>query len=136
MGRSLTAGLVRWAAVAALGMGVAACKSVTAGGSACTGEVVPGIAVAVRDSVSGASIAQGASGTITSGSYTEAMRPLQNDNDGIPLWIGGADERAGTYSLRITRPGYQTWTQSNVKVQEGPCHVFTTQLNARLVAAP
>jgi hypothetical protein len=130
---SFTAGLARWAAIAAACAGVAGCSSITAGGSECTTELVPGIAVAVRDATTGQPAAQGASGVITSGSYSENMRVLQNDTSGVPLWIGGADERNGTYSLRITKPGYQTWTQDGVRVVNGVCHVLTTQVEAKLV---
>jgi hypothetical protein len=124
--------IIRCAAIVALAAASGACRSVTAGGSACTAEVVPGIAVAVRDQATGAPAAQDAVGTITSGTYSEHMRLIGSDN-GAPLVLGGADEREGTYTVRITKTGYQPWEQSNVRVVQGVCHVITTEILATLV---
>jgi hypothetical protein len=124
-------GFLRCAALVLMAS-VGGCRSATAGGSACTTEVVPGIAVAVRDQATGAPAATGAVGTITSGTYSERMRLIGSDN-GEPLVLGGADEREGTYTVRIEKTGYQPWEQSNVRVRQDICHVITAEILANLV---
>jgi hypothetical protein len=46
-----------------------------------------------------------------------------------------AGERAGTYVVTVTAPGYETWRMENVRVNDGRCHVSTKTLKVRLVRA-
>jgi hypothetical protein len=46
------------------------------------------------------------------------------------LWF--AYERAGTYDVEVTAPGYERWRRSDVRVTRGPCHVASQVLRVRL----
>jgi len=91
----------------------------------CTLDVNYGLQIVIRDSVSSALVATGAHATATSGSYYEVLRI----NDGVAV---GATERAGTYRVVVTKPGYQTWVRSGVVVKWDGCHVTSVLLTALL----
>lgn len=104
-------------------------------GVVCTQEFRPGVAVTVKDSVSNVGAASGASLVVREGLFKgsvgfAAARP---DLDNYPLAAAG--ERAGTYQLRVSKPGYAPWVQNNVRVTKGACHVITVQLTALLQPA-
>jgi hypothetical protein len=88
------------------------------------------VVVTVRDSVSGQAAADGATGTLVGGSVDDTL--LQTDS----LTLEGGDAK-GTFTVRIDRPGYLTWTASDVHVtQQGPCgNVIPVQLGAKLQPA-
>ena len=92
-----------------------------------------GIQITVVDSVTGKAPVGTALLVLTEGEYTEAAQATLQVSNGI-LVVAGAHERPGTYSLRITVPGYQPWTASGVRVSEsGRCdNVETVKLTARL----
>jgi len=100
----------------------------------CGAAVLRGIEVEVRDADTGTPAAEDAQGVITDGLYTESLR-LVGWGSGptpSPLVLGGADERPGTYTVTITKPGYQPWIRTGVQVIEGPCNVQTVRLQAQL----
>jgi hypothetical protein len=43
--------------------------------------------------------------------------------------------RAGTFTVTVSRTGYQTWTKTGVEVEQGTCGPETVQLTARLKPA-
>ncbi|MEO5580406.1 MAG: PEGA domain-containing protein [Gemmatimonadaceae bacterium] len=43
-----------------------------------------------------------------------------------------AYERAGTYTVTVTKPGYREWRRTGVQVGRDECHVITVPLTARL----
>lgn len=43
-----------------------------------------------------------------------------------------AFERPGTYEVAAEKEGFFRWIRSGVEVDEGPCHVETVGLTARL----
>ncbi len=47
--------------------------------------------------------------------------------------VSGAHERAGTYRVELSAPGYLDWSRDGVKVDRDACHVQTAQLRALLV---
>lgn len=101
----------------------------------CTQEFRPGVTVFVKDSLTNAGVASGASLVVREGSFKDSVafpsgRPDLNDTN---LWAAG--ERAGTYEVTVSKPGYATWVQSNVRVTKGVCHVITVTLTARLQPA-
>jgi hypothetical protein len=112
-----------------------------AGGYGCSASVERAIEVDVLDAVTGRPIADGASGTLRDGSFSEAM-PIVRWKTGaspemlIPVALGGANERQGTYTVRVEREGYSPWEARNVRVDRGPCHVNTRRLEARLQPLP
>ena len=91
------------------------------------------IALTVTDSVSGDSIADGASGTVTAGAYSDSLQHVV----GFPALLVGGD-RLGTYAISLTRPGYAAWGRAGVAVTHvGVCgNVEPVELVARLQAAP
>lgn len=97
---------------------------------ACTEEFRYGITIEVRDGATGAGAAVGAQGTLTEGAYVEELMVFGDDA------MLGAGERAGTYDVLITKPGFEDWTASRVTVTADECHVRTVALQANLVRAP
>lgn len=108
----------------------------------CTTEFRFGLAVAVRDSVTGVPIASGArletrknGVVIDSGTaYPNAFPPNQPVFDAQELL--GAGERAGRYLVTVRKAGYRDWVRSDVVVGEDECHVRPVRLTARLQPLP
>lgn len=101
----------------------------------CTQEFRPGLTVLVKDAVTNAGIASGATLVVREGIFTDSFtmpggRPDLND-----FMLPAAGERAGTYEVSVSKPGYATWVQSNVRVTQGVCHVITVTLTALLQPA-
>ncbi len=96
----------------------------------CTDQLVYGIIVTVRDSVTGERLGSDPAGLLTDGSYRETMEPAGHSR----LW--GAPERPGTYDIEITAQGYRTWNRRGVEVEMewNGCHVETVELEARMVS--
>jgi len=99
-------------------------------GVACTLELRPGIAIEVLDAA-GAAASCGAQAVITASGYSETAR-----NPSVPcddtLRLSGAFERAGTYNVTVSKPGFQPVVFSNVVVTADVCHVVTVNLTAQL----
>ena len=98
----------------------------------CTAEFRQGVAVQVKDSITGAGAASGASLVVREGFFKDSVafpnaRPDLND-----FALAAAGERAGTYQITVSKPGYATWSQSNVRVTKNQCHVNTVKLTALL----
>jgi len=91
------------------------------------------IALTVTDSVSGDSIADSASGSVTAGAYADSLHHVE----GFPALLVAGD-RLGTYAISLTRPGYAAWGSSGVAVTHvGVCgNVEPVELAARLQPAP
>lgn len=105
------------------------------GGRLCTANIQPGIQATVTDSVTGAPAAAGAKLVARDGTYADSsMYPA--DPQYQQAWLAGAYERAGTYAVTITKPGYRPWAKSGVVVTRGECHVNTVKLEAKLQPAP
>jgi hypothetical protein len=88
--------------------------------------------VYVKDSVSNAGVASGASLVVREGSFEDSIavpnaRPDLND-----LVVGAAAERTGTYQVTVSKPGYATWVQTGIRVTRNVCHVNTVSLTALL----
>ena len=111
--------------------GVAGCDYPTA----CLMNIEPAIEVEVRDAATGGPAATGARGTVTDGDFVDSLRLSRRDDSG---WFSmrAADERPGTYDVRLENPSYKTWERSGVRVRDGECHVRTVQLEARLEPSP
>jgi hypothetical protein len=107
-------------AVGFAAVGLAGCGDDSTGPILCTEEFRLGISIQVR----------GAEGTITEEDYVEVLQIFGDDT------MAGAGERAGTYDIRITKPGFNEWTASQVTVTADECHVRTVGLEANLVAIP
>ena len=102
-------------------------------GISCTRQLVFGINVIVRDSVSDA--------LIGSGTTVVAIALNARDSVSVPANTPSMDdfvfrlfpERAGTYSVGIQRQGYVTWGRHSIVVAKDACHVIPVSITARLV---
>lgn len=82
------------------------------------------VRVLVIDSVSGTSLAAGATGAFVTGNLADSLR-----HRGDELV---ADGPAGRYAVVVQRPGYVLWAADDVRVRAGDCGTESVQLTARL----
>ena len=97
----------------------------------CAGVGAFGIEVTVVDSLSGAPAAAGAvllTYDLANGGARVDSILGQSDTD----VLGGADDRAGNYSVYVRKAGYRDWTRAEVVVRDGCPAVKTVHLTARL----
>jgi hypothetical protein len=124
-------------ALASLLVGVSGCND-PVGAIACTSEARQAINVFVRDAVSDAPIASGATLVLRDGTFADSVTspfgdPSNNQASLSPL---NSFERAGTYAVTVRRANYVQWDTTGVRVTEGVCHVNTVTLTARLSPLP
>jgi hypothetical protein len=107
-------------------------------GIGCTEELRAGLVVEVRDAPTGLPAADGATGEITDGGYTETLLleggMLMPPNPALQLV--GAWERPGIYNVSIAKAGYRFWRQPSVVVTADSCHVETVRIQAALEPVP
>lgn len=107
-------------------------------GRGCDAMLDRGIEVEVRDARSGAWVAAGASAEVQAGTYVETLRQVgwrgvaPHDT---ATTFGGAEERPGTYTVRVRQAGYQPWERGGIRVRRGACGVRTVRLTADLTPA-
>ncbi|HEX9939824.1 MAG TPA: Ig-like domain-containing protein, partial [Longimicrobium sp.] len=82
----------------------------------CTMEGWPSVVVEVRDQ-DGRPAARGARLEIREGTFVDSSRAGEWDE----LRLGAGNRRPGTYSVRVTRPGYHEARIESVHVPGGPC---------------
>jgi hypothetical protein len=123
---------VIFALVAGCGLGGAADCTVD------DGIIHAAVTVHVFDSLSAEPIAGVYPVVARDGAYADTADidrlPPPADNDTIyhgPFEM--AFERAGTYEVEVSPPGYRQWTQTGVEVTQDECHVDGMVLNARMV---
>jgi hypothetical protein len=104
----------------------------------CTHEMRPAVIVEIRDAQTNAPLAQQAFGAVREGAYVDSLRPAESltAEPSTLLSRAAAHERTGTYSIEVRRPGYATFTASNVRVDKDACHVLTARVQAALVPVP
>ena len=100
----------------------------TAGVIACTKEARAGITVDVRDSVSNALVGRNALIIAREGAVADTSTDTPISDGPFSLVF----ERAGTYTVSVTKTGYQPWTKAGVQVTNGTCHVNAVALTAKL----
>jgi hypothetical protein len=88
----------------------------------------------VRDDVTGAYIASGASVVLRDGLFTDSVAFPAGVPAYDPLSLSPPNsfERAGVYIVTVRRAGYVEWERQDVTVTQGRCHVRTVVLTARL----
>lgn len=94
----------------------------------CTQEVVPGLRIAVLDATNGQPLVENVEVRAVDGTYQETLEFLP----GLEHPFSGADERMGTYTLTVSKPGYQTYTSPPIVVTRDVCHVITQSLTVNL----
>lgn len=92
----------------------------------CTLEARPGLVVSVEHAGTGEPVA-GALVVARDGAFADSART--RERGGVSLAL----ERPGTYEVTAEKEGFFRWIRSGVEVDEGPCHVETVGLTARLV---
>lgn len=102
------------------------------GNPICPAVAEPAVTVEVRNGTTESPAADGATGLLIDGAYTDSMRVVEETESGEPLALGGGYERAGTYTVRIEKSGFAPWTRTGVQVSEGPCGPETRRLTAFL----
>lgn len=101
-------------------------------GPVCTAELVYGLQMEVRDDATGAPAAYGAEAEVRDGNHVEqAENPGFNDPQS--LYLVAAPERAGTYSVTVSKAGYENWDTAGVVVTANECHVNPVSFQVRLI---
>jgi hypothetical protein len=118
-------------APAVLCMALGACDD-TATSLVCPGNSGPSVVVYVLDAQSGRSVVGQASGTWTSGDLSDSLRhvPTASGQDTVLAAFGPA----GTYQVRVARPGHTDWVRSDVVVTRGQCGPTQAEFTATLTA--
>ena len=102
---------------------------------ACTTDYRPGLTIEVRDARTNAPIAAASTIVIRDGDYVETLsNPV--GGGGTDLSKSGAYERAGTYSVQVSRAGYASQTFSGIVVTRDECHVIGRVIAAALAPLP
>ena len=104
----------------------------------CTGVIVPGIIVEIRDAADGKAIADLAAGIVQDGAFTDSLRPAESSSSQLADLYSrqSAFERPGTYAVHVERAGYSSWDTAGIVVTKEVCHVSTVRLNAALSRTP
>jgi hypothetical protein len=135
-----TGGVVR---VAGLGAGWIVGSVLTHGGNVladstfinvvCLLQQQPAIALTIVDSLSGQSNGLRAINvSIRDGALRDSVFISSAATATVPLVVGLANERKGTYDLTVSASGYRVWSRASVVVGTELCHVATVALTARL----
>ncbi len=93
----------------------------------CTEEARPGLEIIVKDGIGGAALTEGVTVIATDGEYTETLESFTGSNSFV-----GAHERTGSYTIMVSKDGYNTFTSEPVIVDEDVCHVITENLEVIL----
>ena len=94
----------------------------------CTEQFVYGLNVIVLDATSGNPLVEGVEVKAVDGSFQETLQLIP----GLEYSFAGAGERAGTYTVTITKDGYQTYISSPIVVTRDFCHVIPQSLTVNL----
>jgi hypothetical protein len=113
--------------VGAVSAAAIACHDVP---TVCSAELRYGMAVHVRDSASGAGLANGATVVVRDLNFVDSLAATFPASADGPFLSAG--ERAGTYTVTVRHSGYQTWTRSGIIVTAAECHVNPINVIARL----
>ena len=94
----------------------------------CTMQAVAALNGDAVDSATGAPATKGTSIVARSESYADSTNgPAPSDQS-----VGLAFEKAGTYTVTVTKPGYEPWSKSGIVVGRDECHVLPVRVTARL----
>jgi hypothetical protein len=92
-----------------------------------------GVAAHVRDAVTSAPAAYGATLVVRDGSYADSVTgQYQGPDEQLALFLGAADGRPGTYDVSIRKDGYLTWSREHVVAAQGRCTVKGVTFDVRL----
>ena len=119
-------------AITLVGMlAISACNLVSdpANGVVCTRDFRYGLTVHVVDSLTNTSAAAGAKLVIREGTFVDsATTVFPGSTDALV----SAGERAGTYTVTVSKAGYKDWVKAGVVITKDECHVIGVSLTAKL----
>lgn len=95
----------------------------------CPGAPSPAVIVRVTDGPSQQRVEQLAQGTWSTGTFADSLRHV---GSGADRYLG-AFGPAGTYTVRVQRPGSALWERTGVVVANGACGPATQELTATLL---
>ena len=97
----------------------------------CTTEAKAGLNVSVNlvESSSSIPISDGVTVVATDGNYSETLQFFDAQN---PIFYG-AYERAGTYTITVTKAGRQTYVSQLIVVTRDICHVISQTIMVLLL---
>jgi hypothetical protein len=96
----------------------------------CTAQFVYGLNVIILDSTTGNPLFQDIEVKAVDGTYQELLELVP----GLEYAFVGSGERIGTYTITVTKDGYQTYTSVPITVTRDACHVITQTLTINLVS--
>ena len=100
-------------------------------GAICTLEARPAISVEPVDANTGQLVTGSVTMIVNDGLYTDTASARIPPSSAMRT-VTAAYERAGKYDVIIRHPAYRDWTQKDVIVTRGDCHVETVRLRAEL----
>jgi hypothetical protein len=95
----------------------------------CTQEAKAGLNITVKDAVTDEVLSTGVEVIAQDGTYTETLEQFPNND--IAVFIG-AWERVGTYTVTVSKEGYQTYTSELIVVTADVCHVIPQLITVNL----
>jgi hypothetical protein len=97
-------------------------------GYPCSAVTVPAIKLTVKNSA-GEYVCDQVTAVVFEDSYRDTLAVASVNELGEVISLQGAYERAGNYSLIITSDVYNTYTDTQIIVRDGQCHVKTEELS-------
>jgi hypothetical protein len=94
----------------------------------CTQQFVHGLDVVVLDNTTGNPLVEDVQVSAEDGTYQENLELIS----GLEYSFSGAGERVGTYTITVTKEGYQTYTSAPIIVTRDVCHVIPQSLTVHL----
>ena len=114
--------------LAALAVAAAGACSDTAVNAVCPDAASPAVVVRVVDGLTQQRVDLQTTGTWTTGTVGDSLRHLGTGPERYLAAIGPA----GTYTVRVQRPGSAEWTRSGIVVPGATCGPQTQELTATL----
>jgi hypothetical protein len=99
---------------------------------ACTTEAVPAITISATEKKSGEPINCGITALIEDTNFSEELVNPNSDSCDNNLMLSGVFEREGIYNVHVYKDGYLDWSQYNIEVTKGTCHINTVVVEAVL----
>lgn len=107
---------------------VASCDNNAQNQTVCTDQYVYGLNIIVLDATTGNPIFQDIEVKAVDGTYQEILQLVL----GLEYAFAGAGERIGTYTITVTKEGFQTYTSGPITVTRDDCHVIPQSLTVNL----
>jgi hypothetical protein len=95
----------------------------------CTASIEPAIAVTVSDARTGSPLE--ATIFVEDGNFQEQLS-FRGVTGASQIIYGGAFERPGVYTVKVSRSGYEGAVLRDIKVTKDECHVVTQNLTVAL----